>query len=227
MTLAVVAAVLLAQTVVPAQAPGASENPPAVKILPVDESGSDPGFAKFRDELIEAAQKRDIAFLRSAIAPAVAMGFETGPASLEEVLAAFQRTDREEDLWEELRDVLLLGATREGGGFCAPYVATKYPRNLYPEYLVVTVNRLRVRRQPNVQAPVIATLSYELVKPLYDFDLPYEEGKREKNRWVKIRTSSGIEGHVCGKYVRHPHGYRACFEKINGQWKLVSFVAGD
>ena len=44
---------------------------------------------------------------------------------------------------------------------------------------------------------------------------------------IKIRTLSGVEGFVFGKYVRSYIDYRASFRKINGKWCIVSIVGGD
>ena len=41
------------------------------------------------------------------------------------------------------------------------------------------------------------------------------------------RTFDGLKGCVDPAHVRSPIDYRAIFKKTDGEWKMISFLAGD
>jgi hypothetical protein len=197
------------------------------KLYPVDESHLDPSFEEFKSALLRAVEDNDRRVLRKSLAPRVVMDFE-GPSSAEEAFSLFEADEGK--LWRELRRTLLLGATRSGSRFCAPYVRTRFPEELDPfEFLVITGSNVAVRTEPNRTAPVLETLSYDIVEegPQGFRQFAPEQIEGETHAWRQIKTPSGKIGYVYGKYVRHPLDYRACFEKINDDWRIVSMVAGD
>lgn len=75
-----------------------------------------------------------------------------------------------------------------------------------------------MRSRPSLNAPVVATLSYDIVK------ISFDENSRN-NSWVKILTPT--PGYVSRQFIRHPNDYSACFKILNGKWVMTSFIAGD
>lgn len=205
------------------------------KLYPVDESHLDPSFAEFKVQLTEAVEKRDLEFLRGAMADRVGLSPWEG-STREQALASFNDEAAEVDLWRELRDALALGATRveldqdnplvpKGPRFCAPYVSATFPGLAVNEGMeAITGENVSVHAQPKSSSPVIDTLSYDIVKmgPVGSRRYPPEEIQGEIYRWKRIVTPSGQTGYVYGKYIRHKWGYKACFRKIEGKWMLIS-----
>ena len=84
------------------------------------------------------------------------------------------------------------------------------PRPATQEYsmLYITINNLKMRRQPELKADVIAQLPLfervyfmnEVTDSLYEINLGYETAKEP---WVKIRTKQGKEGWVYGAGVNY------------------------
>ena len=207
------------------------------KLYPVDESHLEPSFAEFKDQLMEAIKRRDREFLRGALADEVSLS-PTGFSTRERALAAFDNEDAEVDLWRELRDVLLLGATRltinypgvpKRDRFCAPSVTTLMPNRIEMiDMLVITGEEVSIHSEPKSSAPVIDSLSYDVVTigPRGRSILP-EEINGETYPWNQIVTPLGQVGYVYGKYARRWLDHEACFSKINGKWTLYSLSYGD
>lgn len=45
--------------------------------------------------------------------------------------------------------------------------------------------------------------------------------------WRPIITPNGLRGYVSSRYSYTPSGYRALFEKIDGEWQMTAFIEGD
>jgi hypothetical protein len=78
---------------------------------------------------------------------------------------------------------------------------------------------VRVRSQPNADAPVIATMSFAI--------LQVARPDVEVNGWTAVRVEGNRTGYVASQFVRSPIDYRAIFRYEGRQWKLVTLVAGD
>ncbi len=207
------------------------------KLYPLDQSHLDPSFAEFKAQLLEAIQKRNLEFLRGAMADHVSLA-PGGSVTRERALAAFDAEDAEVDLWRELRDVLLLGATRveidypgvpKWPRFCAPSVTTRMPNRIeMVDMLVITGKEVLVHTRARSSSPVIDTLSYDVVTiATRGRGISPEKIEGETYGWDQIVTPSGKVGYVYGKYARHWLDYRACFSKVNGKWLLVSLSYVD
>jgi len=181
--------------------------PPPPKLYPIDESHLDPSFAEFKTRLLEAVERRDLDFLLSI-----------GPKRLKRNWKARE--------WQELRDILSLGAVRVSYGFCAPYVSIKFPYALNAfESVVITASDVPIRAEPKSTAPIIEHLSYDIVKYLWRGGWETVEG--ESYMWYRIQTPSGETGYAWGKYVTSPLDTSACFDKTDGQWLMTSWSGGD
>jgi hypothetical protein len=122
--------------------------------------------------------------------------------------------------WDELREVLARGGrftTPES--FAAPYVYARWPDRFDSfECVAVTGTNVRLRSTPALDAPVIASVSYAIVRRL-------EPPKGDL--WSHVRLGDGRSGYIWHAYVRGPVDYRALFNLIDGRWRMTAFVAGD
>lgn len=151
-----------------------------------------------------------------------------GDGGIEEFRSMWKFDEQETPLWQELERLLNQGGqfTQEDYSmFWAPYVATvSWPRELKDEYdYLVTGENVNLRAEPYLTAKIITRLSYDIVKrnPLNNEDV--EKGLK----WVYITTIDGQSGYIYSHYLRSPSDYRACFEKVNGGWKMTVLIAGD
>jgi SH3 domain-containing protein len=202
----------------------------AAKLEPVDEAAQDPSFQAFRQKLVEAVRNRDRKHLLSIVDPKIQFSFGAGPG-IEGFKKEWKLDRPDSGLWSELAGVLSLGGsfdTIEGQRqFCAPYVYSRFPENLdATEYGCITGKDVNVRRGPSSSAPVTGRLSYDLVK-VADWKPVVEKAPGGSRRWIKISTPQGGTGYVEKRWLRSAIDYRACFERKQGSWRMMVFIAGD
>ena len=195
---------------------------PARRLEPLDEASKDPSFVKFRQELLEAVERRDARYVLGILDPTIHNSFG-GDGGIEEFKTRWKPERSDSKLWDELRKVLTHGGAFEDGMFWAPYVFTNFPEDLDAfEYGAVLEEKVILRSKPQASAPPVATLSYHIVK------IDYEgSGDLENPTWYKVATTDGQEGYVPASSVTSPVDYRAGFEKQGGTWRMVAFIAGD
>jgi hypothetical protein len=213
--------------------PGPEANLPSLssdsarKLMPADETAQDTSFARFRNALLTAVQKRDTVFLYSVLAEEIKNSFGG-----DDSIAGFRRMWRPQEpdsrVWSTIERILKLGSTKEGDSmFEAPYVYSKWPHDVDAfENIAIVSKRAIVRALPNDTAQALGTLSYDIV-PARDWEGLNETGAQTPDTWAHVKLPDGKLGWVKGADAYSPVGYRAFFEKRNGVWKIVILVAGD
>jgi hypothetical protein len=198
------------------------------KLHPVDEGPRDPSFARFRQKLLQAARRGDRRYIWSIVDPKIRWSFGDGGG-----IASFKQVWAERGpgvLEDELMRVLLLGGQFRGRRtFWAPYVFTAWDesRDAF-EYKAIIATNVRVRERPDQGAPVVATLTYDIVKLRNEQpDSRAQASPSAREGWVQIITPAGKTGYVAARYARSPIEHRACFEKKRGKWWMTAFIAGD
>lgn len=199
----------------------------AERLYPRDEARKDPSFFAFRRRLQEIVRKKDREALRRLLDPKIEVDFGGGQG-----IAAFEehwnlRSGRSK-LWATLADVLSHGGEfygrGTGRGFAAPYTSSAFPDELDPfDHLCVVGARVALRARPEERAPVVARLTYEIVR----LDPASRNAYAEHAPWIGVTVPGGRSGYLPRRLVRSPIDYRALFEKRRGQWRLTAFVAGD
>lgn len=202
-------------------------------LKPVDEASQDPSFLAFRTKLIAAAERKDLKYVQSIMDPKIHLSFGGFYG-----VAGFRKLWKNEaDFWAEFLPVIRNGGRFVGDGrnkmnvFSAPYVFTDMPEDLdHFEVFAVFGNNVNLRERPDAGAPVIAQLSYNIVKVDHEAATKRKTGPGEddwKIDWQKVTTLGGQTGWMKSEYVRSPIDYRAGFEKKRGRWVMTFFIAGD
>jgi hypothetical protein len=208
-----------------------------LKLEPVDEGDKYPSFHSFREELVNAAKKRDSKFILSILAPDI-LNSLGGDGGIEEFKQEWKLDQPDSKFWDELLSILSMGgAFIDSGGaqeFCAPYVASQW-KNLIKqlpkdsdsdEYAAVIRENVVLRSKPDQDSPVVDNLSYDIIK--FDSNTPASnEPPVVDNQWVKIVTLSGKQGYVLSSDVRSPSDYHVCFKEVEGRWVMTIFAQGD
>lgn len=222
--------VLLLLIAVACMAAGISAQERFVK--PVDEGPQDASFLAFRNKLIAAAERKDIAYVKSIMDPKIQLSYG-GHVGLKGFRELWKN---EAEFWSEFLPVIKNGGRFSGEGkaktfFAAPYVFTDMPADLdHFEVFAVFGNNVNLRERPDLTAPVITQLSYNIVKVDPEAAITRKTGPGEYDRkidWQKITTLGGQTGWMKAEYVRSPIDYRAGFEKKRGRWVMTYFIAGD
>jgi hypothetical protein len=195
------------------------------KLYPVDEASKDPSFFIFRAKLLEAVQRRDSAFVIASLSPAIRTSFG-GNGGVAEFRQEWKPERADSKLWSTLTTVLSLGGSfRDKHSFVAPYTFSNFPEQFDAfEYGAVIGENVRVRQKGTPDSPVIATLSFDIVKVS---DWPQKPAAGSKEIWTPVVLAGGSTGYVAGTFIRSPIDYRAIFEKKDGKWMMMLLVAGD
>jgi hypothetical protein len=205
----------------PPPAPAADSGAP--KLPPVDQADS--SFRAFREQALHALARRDTAFLYGMLSPAIKNSF--GP---DDSIAGFKRVwemaepDRS-DVWDMLARVLRMGGKLADSTFIAPYVFAFWPDSIDAfEHIAVISKRAPVYAKPAQDEPVIGTASYTILK-VEDWDgEAFGTGPAD---WVRVRFPNGEQAWLHATDVYSPIDRRAFFERQDGRWTMLLFVAGD
>lgn len=189
----------------------------AEELRPFDEGPDAPGFAAFRDRMVDAVEARDTEFIRTHAATDILLGFggESGQDAL------IDRLEADPGLWDELRWVLTHGgAFGDDGRFTAPYTFVADIAMDPFRAGIVTGADVNARASPDLNALVVATLSHEVVE-VQEWSLGRD------GRWARIAVPGGGHAFMAADFLRSPIDYRARFARRDGTWKMELFVAGD
>jgi hypothetical protein len=194
---------------------------PSVPPRPVDEAASQADFFAFRAHLQGALARRDLDAVLAVVAPDGVNSFG-GDDGVDGFLRLWTPRDPHSRLWGELATVLALGGTFDSDGmFVAPYVYSRWPDALDPfEHVAIVAADVRLLAAPRATADVVGLASFAV--------LPRATGSTGQNasEWTAIRAGERT-AYVPASLARSPIDYRAFFERRNGRWQLVIFVAGD
>lgn len=190
------------------------------RLLPVDQAATVPDFFSFRAQLQAAVARRDLKVILGAMSKDVKLSFG-GAEGVAEFAKLWKPESPDTKLWEVLAGVLALGGTFDlQGAFTAPYIFTRWPQDKDAfSHMAAIGTGVRVRTAPSAVAPVIASLDFSVVEVAQDAS--------EADSWVKVKIGTGRVGYVDRRYVRSPIDYRIKFEKQEGRWQAVCFLAGD
>jgi hypothetical protein len=220
------AARVLAGIWLAAALPGdARQAAPYPELRPVDEAAQEPEFFTFRAHLQAAIARRDDAAVLAVVSPTIrnTFGDDDGRAAFEKMW----RLDRpDSELWEKLGAVLSLGGSFDAtGNFIAPYTFSRWPGAIDSfEHVAVVGARVIVRASPSTPSAALASLSFAVVPVARDSKARPVAAAED---WTAVRLSDGRTGYVANRYVRSPIDYRAIFARVDGDWRLITFIAGD
>lgn len=183
------------------------------RLPPTDDSGSDPGFARFLAALRAAARTENESALRALCAGDVITGIDMPPGPDE--LLQQMRTGG----WAVLRGVLAFGAGRYDGGFVLPYLFAQFPEDLEATEHVVAVRAGAVLRSA-------ADPGARVVCPLH-FDVLHTGSARVRNGWIRASRLDGHSGWAAEADVRGLGEPRLFSEKRMGHWQWTAWASGS
>ena len=203
------------------------------KALPVDEAGKDAAFAAFRDKLVDAVARRDVETVvaRASADIQLSFGGHAGRKDFRDFLTIseddladeykHEAASRREGYWDALEQVLRMGGRfTKPDTFEAPYtwtVVLKADDDPFATYFVIGAD-VPLRDRPSGFGKVAATLSHDIVTRI--------DGG-EGTSFLKVKRADGVTGFVDKAQLRSPVDHRAIFEKRDGSWLMVTFIAGD
>ncbi len=202
------------------------------KLYPVDEAPLDTSFFVYRQQLLQAVERRDVFALLDAVAEDIQTDAaqDNGAAGLVELYQLDASNTDTLPIWAILERVLREGGTfgPDGSTFTAPYYFANWPSHKPPAaHVAITGSGVRIRSVPGLNGEIVKTVSYPIAKLI-----TYEESKTEIggewHPWVQIELEGGVKGFVYGKFVGAPSGYHLRFaEKQPGYWVMTHLLNGD
>jgi hypothetical protein len=191
----------------PPQPPPPLVNGP--KLVPVYEWHKDKTLTAFRTQMIELIRNRDEKRLFDHVDPNVRISFGAGSG-----IEAFQRAWIVQPHWEELFTIFYMGGGvfRDNDHFWSPSIHANWPEKFDPFSFVAVMSRnTPLRESEDPRSNAIATLSFDIVKPL-----------AEKGH---VRVADGRTGWVDPRLLWSPAGYRVELVRKSGTWKIEALVS--
>jgi hypothetical protein len=200
-----------------------------------DTTATDASFARFSARLQTAIRDRDSQYLKSILpADGIAIGYG--------------RPTKIADLKLENPDSdfcgILAYTTRPGCGRSLvnskDWLCSTVGQNFMQQYpqpakvdpfvyatrsVIVLGQNVNVRSQPNLNSPVIAQLTNEVVnrnpnnKDIFD--------RNPQRGWAAIVLNNNKVGYVSSRYAYFPWGYTLLISKVNQQWQITQVLAGE
>ena len=193
-----------------------------LRLPPVDQCAADPSFAAFRDALLAAIGRRDRDALLAIVADNIEVDFGGGAGR--DYFASAWQLDRPETsrLWDELGAALRLGCARdpEGEDYYSPSMFVAGEGVFEDPFTAAVAIRpgAELRAAPEASAALVATLDWDVVT------VPEWDGEAA---WQRVVRADGRGGYVRSEDLRSPIDYRAAFQRVDGRWRMVAFIAGD
>jgi len=199
------------------------------KILPIDESESDPTLVEFINNLKKVVSNKDTSRLFQSLDTAIIMSYGGGVYGIKEFAKNWQldKPDKSE-LWTILNRILSMGGTWENDEdkyFCIPYAQSnkafskyKYDFDWYFTAVCISPN-VTVYQEPNSTSIKLATLNYDIVEMAPEF---------MKADFTKIHTiDKKIQGYVKTSDLIYSADQHLVIKKIDDNWKITAFAPFD
>lgn len=220
LTLAVTGWLALAGLGVAAPAVGAAAVPTVRgQFAPTDSCTMLADAAAFRQRLAAAVRSRDVAAFVSLTSPDIRLDFGGGEGH--EALIRRLTGEEGDQLWRELEELLPLGCAAQGENLVIPAIFAQDLGGVDPfDALIVTGERVALRAAPSAGARPVRLLTWTLVETVTgdDHDAPYRH----------VRLPGGeVTGYVSRTFLRSPLDYRVIARRIEGEWTIEAFLAGD
>lgn len=185
---------------------------------PQNECGKLPGAAEFRERLAEAVVRGDAAAIAALADSDIKLGFggdDGRPRFLQKL------KDPEGGTLPELKGVLSLGcAVDESGGLTMPWFFAQDMGDVdaYDAMLVTGVD-VPLQATADPTSAVTRKLSWDMVSLV--------SGLYPEQRAQRVKTADGKEGYIATDKLRSLLDYRLLATKVNGEWRITAFLAGD
>ena len=191
-----------------------------LKLPPVEECGSEPGFTAFRDRLRNVAARKDRQALLAMLAPDVTVNFGGGQGPVAFAQAWGLDRTGDSDIWPLLRKILALGCGVSDEGLAIPSLTIQFEPEENEDFFdtfVVVSPAATLRSAPDANGKAVAKLAWDVVKAV----------DQSRGAQTKVRLQDGREGWVFSEELYNPAYYRMFLQNRGGKWVIAAFVAGD
>lgn len=203
-----------------ALAGGADPVSSANRLPPIDQCEAVPGFAVFRNSLLNVIKRHDAAALLSVLSDDVLATFGAGGEGKQEFIATWNLvTPQTSGLWDQLGKALALGCAHSGDALVAPSMIAQIDPMIDGFKTVITVESdASLREAPREDAHVLTKMNWDILTV---------DDTEAGDDWLAVALTNGQKGFVRRDQVRSVIDYRAVFEQRDGRWLMTAFVGGD
>jgi hypothetical protein len=198
------------------------------QVFPANQSGSNPSFMQFANELSNSIMHRDLDYILQhvdkdfTVKPLEGRGLEPFKKYF------FLETNPEQSiLWRVLSDALELGGVFVDPGLSiyeAPYTKSRFPEELESDSCMVALfPDVEVHQYPDDSSSVVDVLRFDVVKvlqPLPLSELPNDIEIEDVFKWERIGTFNGKTGYVPEEQIRRPYSNIVTFKRKNNRWVI-------
>ena len=199
------------------------------RILPIDESGSDPSLVVFITNLKKIVSRKDTLGLFKSLDTGIIVSHGGGIYGEEEFSKNWKLNEPgQSELWKILSKILNMGGTwenDEGKYFCIPYAQSnkafrnyKYDFDWYFTAICISPKAV-VYKEPKTNSTKLAILNYDIVEMDPEF---------MKADFTKIITiDKKIQGYVKTSDLIYSADQHLVIKKIDNNWKITAFAPFD
>ena len=208
--------ILLVSFLVAVIAPGEGA---VLRLPPVDRCSSDDSFVAFRAELHQILVRRNPDQVLAIVSDDIMVNFGGGAGREEFARAWTLDVPETSRLWHALSEALRLGCIPgEDGTYWAPSLFQEEGIDDPFSVALAIHPGASLHQAADEASPVVATLNWDLVTvPEWNFEAA----------WQRVEMADGRTGYVQSTDLRSPVDHRAGFRKIDGRWRMITFIAGD
>ena len=207
----------------------ATLEPDRYPFVSVDQSGEDPDFSEFLHQLRQAVENRDADFIVRHFDPDVQLSFGPYPPTLASLIE-----DPDESFWLALEKAIAIGCAHYGHLWICPHyfpnLLTLEEINSFDQVIIVGED-IQVRSAPNSNSSALGVLSNEIVA--FDREGYFQLSTQDQSMvdtlygWTPILLNNNQRGFVPSRYAYQPLGYRIGIERVDNQYIVRTFIAGD
>lgn len=199
------------------------------RILPIDESGSDPTLVAFLTNLRKIVSRKDTSGLFKSMDTAIVVSYGGGIYGIDAFSENWNLDNsNKSELWTILKQILSMGGTwenDEGKYFCIPYTQSNktfskfnYDFDWYFTAVCISPN-VTVYQEPKKTSSKLATLSYDIVEMDHEF---------MKADFTKIHTiDKKVKGFIKSSDLFFSAAEHLIIKKIDDKWKITAFAPFD
>ena len=198
------------------------------RILPTDQSSEDVSLKKFVSKLSGIIQRKDLDGLIQCLDTGIAVSWGGGEYGID----LFKKNNglnfepEKSRIWNTLAQYISMGGAWDDGEksrYCFPYIQSNllYTRlnvelDCY-SYAICMGQEVIVYEKPGTGSKKIGILSYEVLTAL-----------NVSKAFTKIQTvDQAVSGYVLTNQLFRCYNAHPVLEKVNGEWKIISFAPYD
>ncbi|GAB4540787.1 MAG: hypothetical protein Tsb0014_32280 [Pleurocapsa sp.] len=208
-----------------------ASTPQQFKLLETSQQDTD--FSQFLDKFRQKISDRDAQFVRNIMISDIQLSFGS-----QQEIEQLNLENPDAISWLHLEKAIAVGcspiqinSSEPVNWQCPPLEAVATEKISPWEQVFIVGKQVNVRSQPKLESSIVQRVSEEVVRfddeGLSQLSTRQQETMSTIYSWIPVILANGQHGYVSSRYAYQLSDYRVLFAKLDGKWRLVSFLAGD